>query len=538
MRFVPRLPFRSPSPFRSAARIGLPAALAALLLVGGCGRNHTPPVVVIGLDGADFDLLVPWIEAGELPNLAAFLDRAAVGKLETVYPILSPVCWTSAITGVNPGKHGIFDFQKMVPGSDEPIIETAEYRRALPIWMLLSDEGHRVAAVNVPMTYPPDPVRGVMISGFPFPSGDVNLTYPPELQQKLGDYPIDYLGMTGTGRSLDKLYSDFQRGLDVRGELAEEYLRSGRYDFLWVVFTAPDKVQHMFWKFMEPEHPNYDPVKAQRWGSAILDLWKEQDRILGRLLASLPPDAVVVMLSDHGFHAIHRQVNLANWLEGTDLSDLLDRYAIPPLLVTNGLLHYFVQGRLPGSADREEFIDQFIALLSTMRDPENGTAPLESIFRREDLYEGPMIEKAPDVVFQESPGYYVTSGLADSTLPPVQDLWSTGFSAYHRPLGIFAIAGPMIEPRTTGSLRERLEGGGDFDEARILDVTPTLLALMNEIVPDAVDGRVLTEAISPGFLDRHPIRIEPVEGFLLDPLPVAPLSEEERERMKALPYLQ
>jgi hypothetical protein len=150
-----------------------------------------------------------------------------------------------------------------------------------------------------------------------------------------------------------------------------------------------------------------------------------------------------------------------------------------------------------------------------------------------------MVEKAPDVVFQETPGYYVTSGLPDSTsLPPFQDLWSTGFSAYHRPLGILAVAGPMVRPRTAGRLRDRLGRGGDFDAARILDVTPTLLALMDEVIPDAADGRVLEEAVDPAFFTRHPVRVEPVEGFLLDPLPPAPLSEEERKRMTAIPYLQ
>ena len=150
--------------------------------------------MVIGLDGADWDLLVPWMEAGELPNLKAFLETAAIGDLTTVHPILSPVCWTSGYTGCNPGKHGIFDFQKIDPASGELLIETATHRRAQPIWMLLSDVGKRVAVMNVPMTYPPDPVRGEMISGFPFPSGDVNITYPPELHAKLKDYPLDYLG--------------------------------------------------------------------------------------------------------------------------------------------------------------------------------------------------------------------------------------------------------------------------------------------------------------------------------------------------------
>jgi predicted AlkP superfamily phosphohydrolase/phosphomutase len=156
----------------AAVLLGLGLGVAGIL--AGCGPHRRAPVVVIGLDGADWDLLDPWMEAG-LPNLRSFLSGAALGELTTVEPILSPVCWTSAVTGVNPGKHGIYDFQKEDPEGGELLIETATNRRALPIWMLLSDAGFRVAVLNVPMTYPPDPVRGVMASGFPF-LRDVNFT--------------------------------------------------------------------------------------------------------------------------------------------------------------------------------------------------------------------------------------------------------------------------------------------------------------------------------------------------------------------------
>ncbi len=178
-------------PLRLAALTAvLAAAIVSLtLLLPGCGKSRQAPVVVIGLDGADWDLLIPWMEAGELPNLKAFLETAEIGGLTTVHPILSPVCWTSGFTGCNPGKTGIFDFQKTDPASGELLIETATHRRAQPIWMLLSDVGKRVAVMNVPMTYPPDPVRGEMISGFPFPSGDVNITYPPELQREAQGLP-------------------------------------------------------------------------------------------------------------------------------------------------------------------------------------------------------------------------------------------------------------------------------------------------------------------------------------------------------------
>jgi predicted AlkP superfamily phosphohydrolase/phosphomutase len=305
-----------------------------------------------------------------------------------------------------------------------------------------------------------------------------------------------------------------------------------------MVFTGPDKVQHFFWKDMDLDHPGHDPALSPAFAGNILDLWKKQDAILGEMLDALPPDATVLMLSDHGFEAIYRQVNLANWVGTTDLPEWLQDHAIPPLLITNGILHYILEGQLAGASDREEFLDRFIARCRELRDPATGLVPFENLFRREEIYSGRMLEKAPDLVFQEVPRYFVTRGAPDSLdLPIFQDVWTTSFSAHHRPEGILAVVGPSICRPAAGDLRTRLAGGGDFREAKILDVAPTLLALMNQIIPDLMDGRVLEEAVCPEFLAAHPPRTEPVEGFLLDRLPPSKLSPEEREKMKALPYI-
>jgi predicted AlkP superfamily phosphohydrolase/phosphomutase len=529
---------------RSRPRLALIVVSSLALLAGfllpGCNSHRRAPVVVIGLDGADFDLILPWIEAGDLPNLKQFLDTAAVGKLTTVYPILSPVCWTSAFTGVNPGKHGIYDFQKADPmGGDDPLIETATNRRALPIWMLLSDAGYRVGVLNVPMTYPPDPVRGVMVSGFPYPNGNVNFTYPPELQASLGKYPLDYLGLSLFKRTQASILNDIKEGQEARARVATEWVKSGKYDFIWAVFTDPDRVQHFFWKDMDPHHPAHTAEGASYFGAAIHDIWVRDDQILGAILDALPPDATVMMLSDHGFDAIYRQVNLANWLPKTDMPQWLATLSVPKMLITNGLLHHWVEGKVPGSSDREVFLDKFIDLCKNLQDPDTGTHPFESLFRREDIYSGRMVEKAPDLVFQESPKYYVTRGNADSTsLPAITDIWSTSFSGHHRPQGILAVRSPLVHASTQGSLRDRLANGGDFKDAHIIDVSPTLLALMQQIIPEEMDGRVLDEAILPDFLKQHPPQKGHVEGFLLDRLPPSTLTPEEREKLKALPYLQ
>lgn len=514
--------------------------LAGLVLAPlGCGKKKSAPVIVIGLDGAEFSLLVPWMEEGHLPNLKQFMDEGAFGELTTVYPILSPVCWTSAVTGVNPGKHGIYDFQRSGKDGAPALVEQATSRRALPIWLLLDDYGYRSGVMNVPMSYPPDPLRkGKMISGFPFPQADINITYPPSLEDEIGDYPLDFLGESLFKRTPEEMLRDFYKGLEARAKVAEEWIGSGDLDFGWFVFTAPDKVQHFFWKFMDPSHPNHDPSSSSELKTAIFDLWKEQDRVLGRILAAAPPDARIIIMSDHGFEGIYRQVNMMNWLADTEFPEWLANHATPPMMVTNGVLHYHLEGLVPGSADGEALKDEFVRLAEGLRDPETGDAPFEKVFRKEDIYSGRTLEKAPDIVFYENPYYYVTSGVSPDSLDLawIENLWSTSFSAYHRPEGIVAMRGPGIEPSTSGTLRERLQAGGDFKKANIMDITPTILALVGEMLPDQLDGRVLEEVLTEQQLLDYPVVIGEVPGFLLD-RPVREPTEEERESMKAIPYL-
>jgi predicted AlkP superfamily phosphohydrolase/phosphomutase len=207
--------------------------------------------------------------------------------------------------------------------------------------------------------------------------------------------------------------------------------------------------------------------------------------------------------------------------------------------MTNGLLLQKMISELPGTSDRETFIDRVIGLCRDLRDPATGRAPFEDVFRREDLYAGRMVEKAPDIVFQESPKYYVTRGDPDSAdVPVVQDIWSTSFSAHHRPYGILAVRSPLARQATTGTLRERLAAGGDFRDAHIEDVSPTLLALMQEAIPTQMDGRVLDEAIDPAFLKAHPPQKADVDGFLLDRLPDAETPAAGDTTLRAIPYIQ
>ncbi|MDA4116233.1 MAG: alkaline phosphatase family protein, partial [Thaumarchaeota archaeon] len=148
------------------------------------GSNETPTLVV-GLDGATFDIIDPMIKQGKLPNIKRLMDMGSRAKLASSSPPLSAIAWTTITTGVNPGKHGIYDFAHRARKSYEFIPYTAKDKRAPSLWGHLSENGKSVCVVNVPLTYPPEEVNGVMLSGFPSPPNSMDWTYPQSLAEDL-----------------------------------------------------------------------------------------------------------------------------------------------------------------------------------------------------------------------------------------------------------------------------------------------------------------------------------------------------------------
>ncbi len=508
---------------RSFIALALVLALSAL----SCGRKPTgPKVFVIGLDGATFDLLDPWLAAGELPNLKSLMDGGVYGELHSVHPILSPVAWTSAATGVNPGKHGIFDFER--PDPDQPgksLLYTSESRRAVPVWKLLSDAGRTVGILNVPMTWPPDPVNGVMVSGFPFPDApNLSYTYPKELQASLGDYALDRMGEALIRDAEAAMLATIVKSRDDVARVTGDWLRTRNDDFTWTVFTATDRIQHFFWGMMDPQHPYYTEQLGKDFGEAIHEFWKGMDKRLGEILALLPEDAVVIVISDHGFGPIYREVNALNWFGRSSLNDYVRNHKVPDVFITNGIFRYRLGTTWPMSPEYDTFRSMFVEQATAIVDPLTGKKPVERVVRREELYSGRMVEKAPDLVMIEAPECYIGPGDPAKDLDTVTDLHSTSYSGYHRPNGIFIIKGPGINR-------------GELAGASLVDVAPTILYTMGECVPQDMDGRVLTAVFGAETLKKRPPCYSDGTTILTD-RPERTLSPEEKRQLEAVPYIK
>jgi predicted AlkP superfamily phosphohydrolase/phosphomutase len=321
------------------------------------------------------------------------------------------------------------------------------------------------------------------------------------------------------GELLDELVTTMRR----RNANVEKLLETEEWDFAWTVVTTTDRVQHFFWQYMDPEWPYYDAEKAARYGSAIHDLWVEVDAHLGRIVATARAkkgdDLPIVVVSDHGFGPVHREFRIQSFLRNPPAGQ--DTIATTYSYETNGALLYFnVTGREPGgvlprsglASERAEVIRR----LKSTRDPESGLAPARGIYTNEQAYSGSYSEKGPDIAMTPSPEVYISNDKGH------REPWGTPsytFSGHHEMEGILvATGGPF--------LKGTLDSG-----ASLLDVTPTLLYLLGQPVPDYCDGRILKTIISPEFLKKNPVKTEARALPDSSTAPAVPYLE-------ALPYLR
>jgi len=487
------------------------------------------PVVVIGLDGATWELLQPWIDAGDLPTLGEIQRSWAWGELRSSIPYLSPPAWTTAVTGVNPGKHAIFDFQRRLPGQQVVVNETAASRRAQPIWNMLRDSGLRSLVLNIPMTDPPDEMNGLCIAGFPHLDA-TGFTYPPELEQKLAGYELERMELHLIAGKEDSLLASYMRGIETRKRIVLDWLADESFDMIWAVFTETDRIQHTFWIFMDPENPSFDSAAAARYGGAIHDFWVAQDRALGEILAAVAPEAAVLVLSDHGFAPLRYELRLQNLLRLPE-SPLTEReansvYSYDPADACR--IYIARRGRDPNSPwsaeEANRIRDKVAGLLRHVADPRTGQPICAEVRTGEELFHGTYAEKGPDLVVVPSAGYLVTEGDRSGGPGAVLVPHSPTVSAWHKMNGIYALRGQAIVPG-----RRDGQGGRPFT---LTDIVPTVLYLLDQPVPQGLDGTVMTPAIEPQHLAAHPPRTrEALEEDYRE------LSPEELKKLKNLPYI-
>lgn len=534
-------------------------------------------VFIVGWDGATFDLIRPWVADGKLPNIARLLKTGAHGLLRSTMPPMTFPAWSSFMTGKNPGKHGIYDFTRQRLGSYELEFVNGGQRRAASFWQILSEAGKEVISISVPCTFPPEPVNGVMISGFDAPglggkgsTVDARGVYPPELvtelEERVGKHPIGSFPISEINRGRPDLAVEAILKTIRQKAATTRYLMTTRpWDCLMILFGESDGVGHHFWKYCDPNSPQFtsNPPGQQ---DSILKVYQELDRQLGELQRLLPEDTTLLMMSDHGFGGVSDWILYPNcWLHEAGflsfkgrlahkMSRLLDaaklwgvahipsqwkraiyrasqrrlgglesrvRYAMLDWPRTQAYFEenpYYpflwinLKGRQPQGtvAPGEEYAavrDRLIRQLEAWKHPETGAPIVEKAFRREELYSGPCLDQAPDIIVKwgEHNGYTYAFKLSSKSPdlrwieqvdPHKQEhmAFFSGKSGSHRDDGIFLAAGPAIRANHTVA------------DAEIIDLAPTILHLLDLPVPADMDGKVLTSIFTPEFARQSPVR--------------------------------
>jgi predicted AlkP superfamily phosphohydrolase/phosphomutase len=236
-------------------------------------------------------------------------------------PAVSAPAWTSFATGKNPGKHSIFGFTKRMKGSYNLAYITGKHNKAQTLWSYLSAQEKKVIVINIPMTYPPEPVNGILVSGCDAPGKEVDFTYPREFKEKLFEISPDYrISITLGGylssnkrrlEAIDILFSS----IETRLKLVLHLMEHEHWDFFAVKFNDPDVIQHHFWKYMDPSHSFHESNADPRLKDAIYSIYRRLDQVLYDIEKHLTENDTLIIMSDHGAGPrTNKAIYLNEWL--------------------------------------------------------------------------------------------------------------------------------------------------------------------------------------------------------------------------------
>jgi predicted AlkP superfamily phosphohydrolase/phosphomutase len=551
----------------------------------------------IGIDAACWEYLNPLLEAGRLPTVQKLMEKGSWGVLDSTLPAQTPTAWSSIITGKNPGKHGIFDFLLRLPNGQSFITANANHRLGTTFWKLLNDQGIRVGLVDIPFTYPIDPLDGFLVCGFGTPDTTKDIVYP--------EHEIKWIMDNFEG------FSPFVDPLLLRKGSPEEIFEAERRQQSYFVEIAIQlskrhHIQVLAINLLFPDHANHKMPSMEQVEKAIC----LSDADLGRIIREFEPDNIM-LFSDHGsrrvkgdflLHAWLRdrgyclQIsrapkeridalnwalkrwtqkrgwsgssekilrNIANrlllWLPGNGssvqwrfldqqvpyayehvfLDEEIDMYKSQVLLGSSysGLLHFNDNGFKKqvnlSSMDKMERLTEISEELSEITDPETGRHLLAGVFRSEALYNGPANQLAPDLILD----IYDSPWNILSTFRRGylgESIRNKYFAENYSDFGHHSKLGVFV---FSG---QDFKSESDEFHGHVMDLPATLLYLYDVPIPSDFDGTVLTSVINSEFLEQHAIKNQPGDKddiYIINEI----LSKEEEiklsEHLQALGYL-
>ncbi|MFQ5425905.1 MAG: alkaline phosphatase family protein [Gaiellales bacterium] len=500
-------------------------------------------LLVLGLDGGDHALVRDLVAQGRMPTLARIARDGTFGPLASTIPAVTPTAWSTFLTGLNPGGHGIFNFASN-PNRGTHRVESAASRSGTPFWHHLGAAGLRSAYVGIPFTYPPEPVAGVVVTGYGGPTdpaivpdsaaASIRAAHPTYVT---AHHPMKERWWEDFGGYAGKLLQH----VDETGDICEQILElEPELSTLCVNFMSSDHAGHLGYHRLEPSHPAHDPAEA---GDELIQVYARVDRTFGRLIdvaADLADEEpTIIALSDHGMKPIHWTFHANQWLQenghlryrarslqgwkggSLDVVSKVDQRLarttrhygraldlLPGLprprpdrsfadvdygstraycFATGGQIFL---GEASGARDDPVYVERLVDELSSIPHPDTGD-PVFDVRRNEELYRGAHARKGPDlVILPRDERVHVESSRRDWDTPlELHDRLDPetfyGYSGHHGQTGFLAAAGPGVAP-------SELPGG-----AEIAQLAPTILAL-HGLASEGFDAEPLAGILSGG----------------------------------------
>ena len=529
---------------------------------------------VIGLDGVAWHLLDPMLEAGIMPRLGELRERGAWGTLASTVPTYTPPAWTSAITGVNPGRHGVYGFYEGHAQRERQELMHSGKVRAPTIWEIAAAQDARVGIYNVPLTYPPRTVDGWMVSGMMTPGFGEHLkgfTTPKELEEQVLSWAPGYVCDVSANWEQDwrdaSLCDRVIASLEQRYAVLRGLLEQDPPDVLFAVLEAPDRLQHVYYGYLDPFSSVFESDQARSIRPRIHECFEAMDRIVGLVDDYAGSDGGIIVCSDHGFTAwevsVHTNTLLEKWgylrlkrgarVMQTGAARALARAARRVLsakvarrakaktfsaidwsrtrafaspIPQQGIYVNLVGRERLGTVEPLDFpgtLEDLARRFDELVGPD-GESVTDRSWRSEEVFHGDALDGAPDLLpvlrdhrFELDDELFHRNPFTDHRALP---------RGVHHPDGVVAVAGEGVESR--GDLR-----------GSVMDITPTLLYMAGLKVPESLDGDVL------GAFDVETMANRPVETTTaLSSAPgdeQSPYSEEEEaaieESLRGLGYL-
>jgi predicted AlkP superfamily phosphohydrolase/phosphomutase len=521
-------------------------------------------VLLIGWDGADWRILEPLLERGDLPNLQALIGRGQKGVLKSTVPTHSWSAWPSFLTGVDPADHGVYDILETVPGTHKQYPVTYRSIKARTFVEDLSAAGKKGLYVDVPLMFPPPDVDATIVAGGVLPKGR-QFTQPADLAATLEKNGVSW---QINGMSWTTYHNKPEPYLDEVFELTGKRIRAAEWlldntdwDLFASVWVSVDRTQHALSNYVGPDHPDYAKNKDTKLASRVRDVYKQLDDAIGSFVSRTRDDDLILFISDHGFQSCYRTIHMDRLLEKFgylqftasnvvlgpmqwgpmrkvartiyDKLGLHGKVSLPQpvnwsktrayttIRSTGEGVSINLAGREPDGivepGDFERVRDEVMDRLASFVDPKTGKKPVTAIYKREEIFKGTYADKAPDILMEPAEGYSLTH--AKSAIEDAD--WVSGD---HRLEGTIVAVGPKVQP---------------FSETPMLvDMAPTLLAALDAPASIKHTGRVLHEVVGTEAAVRAGEQVEFADGSGAEPTVTDTEADEMEEHLRGLGYLE